>query len=286
MTRNRTTGIEWTEHTWNPFAGCTINSAGCTNCYAMAMARRLEEMGTTPTYVGLTKVVNGKAVWTGRVNKGTAAVMRKPFTVREPSIFFVNSMSDFWHPNARDEWRIEALGVMAATWHQYQVLTKLPQNIAPFLAKHDLWLPRNVWAGATVERHDFRHRIDQLREVDAAIRFLSVEPIIGRVGELDLSGIHWVIGGGESGPGAREMQPEWARALRDECLRQGVAFFWKQWGRPQNNPLYQAAIDFGSTPAEAAAYVEEQDPNGKGGSKIDGREWKQYPDFQPQKQMF
>jgi protein gp37 len=230
--------------------------------------------------------VNGKAVWTGRVNKGTAAVMRKPFTVREPSIFFVNSMSDFWHPNARDEWRIEALGVMAATWHQYQVLTKLPQNIAPFLAKHDLWLPRNVWAGATVERHDFRHRIDQLREVDAAIRFLSVEPIIGRVGELDLSGIHWVIGGGESGPGAREMQPEWARALRDECLRQGVAFFWKQWGRPQNNPLYQAAIDFGSTPAEAAAYVEEQDPNGKGGSKIDGREWKQYPDFQPQKQMF
>ncbi len=286
MPRNRTTGIEWTEHTWNPFAGCTIHTPGCTNCYAMRQAHRIEEMGTTPTYNGLTRIVNGKPIWTGRVNKATPVTMRKPFTVKEPSIFFVNSMSDFFHEAAKDEWRIEALGVMAATWHQYQVLTKRPEGIVPFLDKNEVALPPNVWIGATIERGDFRHRIDTLRAVPAQIRFLSVEPIIGRIGTLDLSGIHWVIGGGESGPGARGMQADWARELRDECDRQDVAFFWKQWGRPQNNPLYLDAIAEGASHADAAAHVAQVDPVGKGGSKIDGREWKEWPAFEAQKNLF
>lgn len=285
MTRNRTTGIEWTEHTWNPFAGCTIHTPGCTNCYAMRQARRIEEMRTTPTYDGLTRMANGKPIWTGRVNKATPQTMRKPFTVSEPSIFFVNSMSDFFHEAALDEWRIEALGVMAATWHQYQVLTKRPEEIVPFLTRHDLHLPANVWIGATVERGDFRHRIDTLRLVDAAIRFLSVEPIIGRIGPLNLEGIHWVIGGGESGPGARDMDAEWAQELRDECLRQNVAFFWKQWGRPQNNPIYSQSLRRGHTIGESLAHLARTDPVGKGGSLIDGREWKEWPDFKAQKNL-
>lgn len=286
MTRNRTTGIEWTEHTWNPFVGCTIHTPGCAKCYAMRQAYRLEHTLGMQTYAGTTRMANGNPVWTGTVNSASAATMRKPFTVKEPSIFFVNSMSDFFHEAAKDEWRIEALGVMAATWHQYQVLTKRPERIVPFLDQHEVALPPNVWIGATVERGDFAHRIDTLRAVPAQIRFLSVEPIIGRIGTLDLSGIHWVIGGGESGPGARDMEAEWARELRDECDRQDVAFFWKQWGRPQNNPLYLYAIAEGASHADAAAHVAEVDPVGKGGSKIDGREWKEWPAFEAQKNLF
>lgn len=289
--RQRTTGIEWTEHTWNPFVGCTIHTPGCANCYAMRQAHRLEHTLGMQTYAGTTKLANGNPVWTGKVNQASAATMRKPFTVADPSIFFVNSMSDFFHEAALDEWRIEALGVMAATWHQYQVLTKRPEHIVPFLDKHDLSLPANVWIGATIERGQFRHRIDTLRAVPAAIRFLSVEPIIGAIGKLDLTGIHWVIGGGESGPGARLMDPAWARELRDECVRQGVAFFWKQWGQVKNNPLYADAVYMlevqgkmlGVTPAQ---YVALQDPVGKGGSLIDGREWKEWPAFEAQKNLF
>lgn len=285
--RKRTTGIEWTEHTWNPFVGCSIHTPGCTNCYAMRQAMRIEEMGTTPSYNGTTRVVNGKPIWTGKVNKATAATMRKPFSIREPSIIFVNSMSDFWHEHAKDEWRIEALGVMAATPHQYQVLTKRPENILPFLTKHDVAIPPNVWIGATIERGDFRHRLDTLRQVPALIRFVSYEPIIGRFGELNLEGIHWGIGGGESGPGARAMEADWARELRDEHVRQAVPFFWKQWGKPQNNPLWQDYMSAaGVDPAKAQEYLSRVDPVGKGGSKIDGREWKEYPPFEAQRSMF
>jgi protein gp37 len=297
---NRTTGIEWTEHTWNPFVGCSIHTPGCTNCYAMKQAARIIEMGTTPSYDGTVRIANGKPIWTGRVNRATPATMKKPFQITEPSIIFVNSMSDFWHENAQDEWRIEALGVMASTPHQYQVLTKRPEHIAPFLERQALHIPDNVWIGATIERGDFLHRIDTLRGVPARIRFLSVEPLIGPIGRMNLDGIQWVIGGGESGPGARSMKAEWARELRDECTRQGVAFFWKQWGKPQNNPLYfdiaarRQAIEAsragtGSKRLPALtplAWVETFDANGKGGSKIDGREWKEYPDFQPQGSLF
>jgi len=300
MTRTRTTGIEWTQHTWNPFAGCSIHTPGCTHCYAMKLANRIEAMGTTASYDGTTRIVNGKAIWTGKINRGSDLTMRKPFTISEPSIIFVNSMSDFWHENAQDEWRIEALGVMAATYHQYQVLTKRPENILPFLEKHELHIPDNVWIGATVERGDFKHRIDTLRRIPAKIRFISFEPLIGAIGPVNLDGIHWGIGGGESGGNSsRRCNYEWATELRDEHERQGVAFFWKQWGMPRNNPLYfddatrRRAVEAsrpgfkGPLPRLAPGlWIETFDPVGKGGSKIDGVEWKEYPEFLPQAQLF
>jgi protein gp37 len=273
---DRTTGISWTQHTWNPFAGCSIHTAGCTNCYAMAQAERLERFGQ-PSYQGTTRNVNGKAVWTGRINRATTATMRKPFTIREPSLIFVNSMSDFWHPDAQDTWRLEALSVMASTPHQYQVLTKRPEYIAPFLAREGLAVPENVWIGATVERADTTHRIDTIRAVPARIRFLSIEPLIGPVGPMNLAGISWVIIGGESGPGARTMKPEWVREALDSCTRQGVPVYFKQWGMARNNPLYANG---------GAAAVARLDPEEKGGNTVDGRQWKQWPDFQPQPGLF
>jgi protein gp37 len=282
--RRRTTGIEWTEHTWNPFVGCSIHTPGCTNCYAMRQAARIVAMSTTRTYDGTVREVKGNPVWTGKINRASAATMKRPFQIREPSIIFVNSMSDFFHENAEDSWRIDALGVMAATHHQYQVLTKRPEHIVPFLERHDLHFPDNVWIGATVERGDFRHRIDTLRKVPARIRFLSIEPIIGELGKLDLDGIQWVIGGGESGIGARLMNPDWARQIRDECVRQSVPFFWKQWGQPRNNPIYHEAPT-ADCPLVRGARVEYFDPVGKGGSLIDGREWKEYPDLQLQRSL-
>jgi protein gp37 len=272
---NRTTGIEWCQHTWNPFVGCTIHTAGCTNCYAMRTANRLQEFGVE-SYQGVVKVANGSPVWTGRVNRATEAAFRKPFKIKKPSLIFVNSMSDFFHPQALDEWRIDAMTIMVKTPHQYQVLTKRPEEIAPFLKRVTqprLAIPDNMWLGATVERADCVHRIDTLRKVPATIRFLSVEPLIGPVGPMDLTGIHWVILGGESGPGARPMQADWARDVRDQCRAQKVPLFFKQWGKASNNPLFAQA------PAghSGNAWVEQHDPVGKGGSLLDGMDWKLYP---------
>ena len=268
------TGIEWTEFTWNYFVGCTIHTAGCTNCYAMRTALRLQEFGQ-PSYQGVVKVVNGQPVWTGRVNRATEAQMQKPFKIKTPSLIFVNSMSDFFHETALDLWRIEAMAIMRGTRHQYQVLTKRPENVAPFLARVAQPLPRNMWLGATVERADCVHRIATLREVPANIRFLSVEPLIAPAGPMDLTGIHWVILGGESGPGARPMAADWAREVRDQCMAQKVPLFFKQWGIASNNPLFDQAPK-GVT---GARWVAQHDPNGKGGSLLDGREWKEYPRF-------
>ena len=276
----RTTGIEWTEHTWNPFVGCTIHSAGCTNCYAMRTAQRLQEFGVE-SYHGVVKVVNKSPVWTGRINQATAAAMVKPLKIKKPSLIFVNSMSDFFHESAKDQWRREALEIMANTRHQYQVLTKRPENIAPFLERcrsfHGEFtqFPPNVWIGATVERADCVHRIATLRAVPATIRFLSIEPLIDSVGPMDLTGIHWVILGGESGPGARPMQADWAREVRDQCVAQKVPLFFKQWGIAYNNPLFHEA-PAGTTGTQ---WVAKHDPVGKGGSKLDGCEWKDYPAF-------
>lgn len=280
---NRSTGIEWTEHTWNPFVGCTIHTAGCTNCYAMRAAKRLQDFGME-SYRDVAKVgASGKPVWTGRINRSSEAQMRKPFKIKKPSLIFVNSMSDFFHEAAADEWRLDALTVMAKTKHQYQVLTKRPENISLFLERVNApsscitmqAFPKNVWIGATMEREDFRHRIATLRAVPAAIRFLSVEPLIGAAGKMDLKGIHWVILGGESGPGARPMNPDWAREVRDQCIEQRVPLFFKQWGLASNNPLFYKAPP-GVTGTQ---WVDKRDPNGKGGSLLDGRPWKEYPKF-------
>jgi protein gp37 len=276
---NRSTGIEWTEHTWNPFVGCTIHTAGCTNCYAMRAALRLQEFGME-SYRGVAKQANGIPVWTGRINRSSDAQMRKPFKIKTPSRIFVNSMSDFFHEAADDDWRLEALQVMHRTPHQYQVLTKRPENIAPFLERINRTtdirvkrFPDNVWIGATVERADCVHRIETLRHVPARIRFLSIEPLIGPIGPMDLTGIHWVILGGESGPGARPMQARWARHVRDQCVDQKVPLFFKQWGINANNPLCWD-MPKGTT---VARWIAKHDPNGKGGSLLDGREWKDYP---------
>jgi len=279
---NRSTGIEWTEHTWNPFVGCTIHTAGCARCYAMRTAMRLQTIGME-SYRGVAELANGVPVWTGRINRSSDAQMYKPRKIKKPSLIFVNSMSDFFHEAAEDAWRLEAIGIMLTTRHQYQVLTKRPEQIIPFLRRVDPnhgnskepSFPPNMWIGATVERSDMVHRINTLRGVLAKIRFLSIEPLIGPIGKINLGGIHWVILGGESGPGARPMEAAWAREVRDQCVAQRVPLFFKQWGIAANNPLYaQAPRGFTGT-----RWVAKKDPNGKGGSLLDGREWKEYPKF-------
>lgn len=276
-TPNQTTGIEWTQHTWNPMVGCTIHTPGCTNCYAMAQARRITEFGHAPHYEGTTRVVNGKAVWTGKISRASDAQMRKPLKIREGSRIFVNSMSDFFHESAQDAWRMEALGIMRDTpRHTYQVLTKRPEEIGPFMGRVGARFPKNVWLGVTIERGDFTHRLATLRAIDCAVRFISFEPLIGPLGKMNLADFHWAIIGGESGPGARTMNIEWAREARNECLRQGVALFFKQFGIPRNNPIFHETPS-PSSPLAGTKRVAALDPVGKGGSTLDGKTWKQYP---------
>lgn len=273
--RQRTTGIEWTDHTWNPFIGCSIKSAGCHNCYAMALAERLEGMGQG-AYRGLTKNVRGKTIWTGAIRRNTDTAFYKPNKIAAPSIIFVNSMSDFFHSDAPNELQIAAWNVMVAVpRHQYQVLTKRPENIAPFLKRNLIdRVPPHIWLGTTVESESVADRIEILRKVPAPMRFLSVEPLIAPLGRQNLHGIHWVITGGESGPGARPMQVEWMREVRDLCLFYHVRHFFKQWGKPENNPLW---LDAPPT-ASPSAFVKARDPVGKGGSLLDGMYWKQMPE--------
>jgi protein gp37 len=275
-TARRTTTIEWTHHTWNPFVGCSIVSAGCTNCYAMAQAYRLEHAFGFGAYRGTTRKVNGRTVWTGTVNRSSDAKMREPLRITAPSLVFVNSMSDFWHEAADDRWRAEAIEVMRATpRHRFQVLTKRPQNIAGIMARMGLRsLPENLWLGCTIEDHRVADRAPILARVPARIRFLSIEPITARVGPLDLSSIHWVITGGESGRRARPNKPEWIREVRDQAAQAGVALFHKQWGAYASNPF---VAEQGMTEAQAA----ELDPpeNGKGGALLDGRLWREFPEL-------
>lgn len=275
VARKRTTGIEWTEHTWNPFVGCTVKSAGCFNCYAMSLANRLAKMGQK-NYEGLTAIRRGKVYWTGELARGSDSAWNKPRKIKNPSIIFVNSMSDFWHEKAPDDWRHEALALMADTPHQYQVLTKRPEELLLFIKRQPpgFAFPDNVWLGATVEDSKTVFRIDLLRDVPAKIKFLSVEPLIAATGKLNLAGIDWVITGGESGHGARPMEVDWLRSVRNDCLAQGVPHFFKQFGQPRNNPLWDEAVKNGLSPS---AYVEQHDPIGKGGSMLDEVYYKEMP---------
>lgn len=272
----RTTSIEWTEHTWNPFVGCSILSAGCKNCYAMRMAHRCGEMGHK-AYVGVAKSSNAGPVWTGQINRNSDSAMTAPLRRKKSALFFVNSMSDFWHPNAQDLWRHEAFDIMIATpHHQYQVLTKRPDLIADTLRRMGRRLPDNLWLGSTVEDARVAERIDHLRGVDAAIRFLSIEPLIAEFGKQDLSGIDWVITGGESGPRCRPCQGSWVREIRDHISSHhpSVALFHKQWGHYKSNPLVH---EMGFTHDEAS----ELDPpsNGKGGAMLDDELWREFPKY-------
>lgn len=240
------TGIEWTDATWNPMTGCTKISAGCDHCYAATVA----QTKTRDTYLAHPPVKNTEAnradpfaprFWEER--------LEMPLRWRTPRRIFVNSMSDVFHAQFSLDQIRAVFGVMAtASWHQFQVLTKRPER-ALRLAGELLW-PDNVWLGTSIEDMRVAKRANALRETPAAIRFISAEPLLGPLDGLDLTGIHWLIGGGESGRGYRLCDPAWARGVRDLCQQEGVAFFWKQWG--------------GHTPKS-------------GGRELDGRTWEEYP---------
>jgi protein gp37 len=219
--------IEWTEATWNPVAGCNVVSPGCTNCYAMRMAARLAAMGQKK-YDNTTRISGGRAKWNGHLtlDELSLAVPRKWSVGR---MIFVNSMSDIFHDDVPLSFLKKVFGVMLETpQHTYQVLTKRAENLE--LRAKDLPWPGNIWMGVSVENADYTWRIDHLRRTPAVTKFLSLEPLLGPLTGLNLDGIGWAIAGGESGPGARPMKPEWVRSIRDQCLDAGVAFHFKQWG--------------------------------------------------------
>lgn len=222
--------IEWTEMTWNPVAGCSVLSDGCKNCYAMRMAARLEAMGMEK-YTGLTRKTGGKHKWTGKVHFDVK-YLDAPKKVKKPSLIFVNSMSDLFHEDVPLKYIQKVFKVMNDTpHHTYQVLTKRAERLEE-LASELAWSD-NIWMGVSVESKEFKYRINHLRNTKAKVKFLSLEPLIGSLGRVNLRKIHWVIAGGESGPGARPMEKEWVRDLRDQCVDKNVAFHFKQWGGVQ-----------------------------------------------------
>ncbi len=224
-----TTEIEWTEATWNPVAGCALVSPGCTNCYAMRMASRLQAMGLTK-YKGTTRKSGKRHVWTGRVNL-EKSTLSAPLSWLKSKRIFVNSMSDLFQEGVEEDFIRQIWTVMEqAHWHTFQILTKRPERMKNVLSAPVFRVLPNVWLGASVESENFIHRIATLRHVPARVRFISFEPLLGPVVEPDLTGIHWAIVGGESGSRARPMEHWWVEELRHACQRQQVAFFFKQWG--------------------------------------------------------
>jgi protein gp37 len=223
------TQIEWTDATWNPVAGCSIVSAGCTHCYAMEMARRLEAMGV-PKYQGLVRRSGARTIWNGVVREDEEA-LAIPRGWRKSRKIFVNSMSDLFHEGVSDAFIGKVWRVMEDTpHHHYQILTKRPDRMASVVATEVGKVLPNVWLGTSIESAEVAERIDHLRTVPAAIRFLSFEPLIGAVGEVDLSDIHWAIVGGESGRSARPIREEWIDEIHGQCAKFDTAFFFKQWG--------------------------------------------------------
>lgn len=266
--------IEWTEATWNPTTGCDRISAGCDNCYALTLAKRLKGMGS-PKYQ-----TDGDPRTSGP-GFGVAVhhdALTIPLGWRKPRRVFVNSMSDLFHARVPMDFVLDVFGVMAATGdrHTYQVLTKRPERMARILTRpgllaeiayrgaqrckdadrvHDAilngpWPLPNVWLGTSIESDEHVGRADHLRNTPAAVRFVSAEPLLRPLPDLDLTGIDWLIVGGESGPGSRPMSLHWVRDLRDRCAESGTAFFFKQWG--------------GRTPKA-------------NGRLLDGRTWDEYP---------
>ncbi|MDR2971767.1 MAG: phage Gp37/Gp68 family protein [Bacteroidales bacterium] len=212
----KTTKIEWTEATWNPSVGCSKVTAGCKNCYAEVMARRLQAMGMAGYEDGFKfKILPER--------------LHQPVSVKKPTKFFVNSMSDLFHEKMPFEFLDKIFEVIASTpQHHYQILTKREHILQRYFSERVA--PKNVWLGVTVEHKQTKHRIDILRNIEVPVRFVSIEPLIGDVGNLNLDGIHWVIVGGESGVSARPMNPEWVINIKKQCAEQKVAFFFKQWG--------------------------------------------------------
>jgi protein gp37 len=209
--------IEWTQQTWNPTVGCTKISPGCKNCYAETMARRLQAMGMRGYENGFRLTLMPER-------------LSEPLERRKPTVYFVNSMSDLFHEKVPYDYIRQVFDVMAqAPQHTFQVLTKRAERMAEFC--QGTFVPPNVWLGVSVENR--KHgvpRIGVLREIEASVRFLSIEPLLEHLGEIDLTGIHWAIVGGESGPKARPMKREWVDDIKQQCDQADVAFFFKQWG--------------------------------------------------------
>ncbi len=208
--------IEWTESTWNPVTGCSKISPGCLNCYAERMTRRLKAMG-------LRNYRNGFHVAT---HSGT---LKLPLKWTKPQLVFVNSMSDLFHEDVGFDFIGRVFSIMrTASWHTFQVLTKRSKRLAEERAA--LKWTSNIWMGVSVENPQYIDRIEDLKKTDAAVKFVSFEPLLSAIGPVDLKGIDWVVVGGESGPGARPMEKEWAVEIRENCAEQGIPFFFKQWG--------------------------------------------------------
>jgi protein gp37 len=236
--------IEWTDATWNPVTGCTKISAGCDNCYAERFSERFRGTKGHPFENGFDLTIR-------------AARLEQPLRWRQPRMIFVNSMSDLFHKDVPEEFITRVFNTMeAAHWHTFQVLTKRSSLMRGFLKRRYRALPgpSHIWFGVSVEDGTKLSRVRHLQQTPAGIRFLSIEPLIGPIGSIDLAGIDWVIVGGESGPKARPMERAWVRSIRDQCRAAGVAFFFKQWGgiRPKT-----------------------------GGRKLDGREWNEFPKQPP-----
>lgn len=231
--------IEWTESTWNPLTGCTKISAGCKHCYAERLAGRLQAMGN-PRYANRFELTLHPDL------------LEVPLKWKMPRVIFVNSMSDLFHRDVPTTFIQDVFSVMnEADWHTYQVLTKRSDRLAKIAPLLD-W-PPHVWMGTSVENDAVKQRIEQLQSTPAQVKFLSLEPLLGPLQNLALDGIHWVIVGGESGPGARPMQAEWVRDIRDQCITQNVPFFFKQWGGANKK---------------------------KAGRTLDGRTWNQMPELE------
>ena len=212
----KTTKIEWTDRTWNPITGCTKISPGCAHCYAEVMTRRLKAMGMEKYANGFQVVLHNDC-------------LDEPLAWRKPHTIFVCSMSDLFHKDVPFGFVDKVMDTIRRTpQHRYQLLTKRAKRMAEYFLTHDV--PQNVWLGVTVEAQSSKSRIDCLRVLDAPIRFLSCEPLIEDLGELDLSNINWVIVGGESGPQARPMKREWIDSIQEQTEAQGGLFFFKQWG--------------------------------------------------------
>jgi len=236
------TRIEWTESTWNPLTGCTKISPGCEHCYAERMAKRLRAMGQ-PNYAnGFTLTMHER-------------VLEKPLEWAKPQMIFVNSMSDLFHKDVPLDFIQRVFDVMRrASWHTFQVLTKRSQRLIE--VSNDFDWPDNVWMGVSVENSNYAYRITHLQQTPARVKFLSLEPLLGPLPALDLTGIDWVIVGGESGPGARPIREEWVTDLRDQCLATQVPFFFKQWGgvrRKRTGRVLQGQI-WGQMPAVAVGW--------------------------------
>lgn len=208
--------IEWTESTWNPITGCNKISPGCKFCYAERMAKRLKAMGSENYKNGFKLTLQEHA-------------LTLPLTWKKPQTIFVNSMSDLFHKDVPISFVKKTFDVMnKADWHRFQVLTKRSDTLLKL--NSELNWTKNIWMGVSVENQDYTYRINDLRQTNAHIKFLSIEPLIGRINDLDLTNIDWVIVGGESGPGARPIEEEWVVRIKDICKEAKVPFFFKQWG--------------------------------------------------------